>query len=47
MPFELVFAERKYIMVYYGNEILKDAEPAAARSSARFSLPMWYPIRAV
>lgn len=24
--FELVFAERKYIMVYYGNEILKDAE---------------------
>ena len=26
IPFELVFAERKYIMVYYGNEILKDAE---------------------
>lgn len=26
IPFELVFAERKYIMAYYGNEILKDAE---------------------
>lgn len=26
IPFELVFTERKYIMVYYGNEILKDAE---------------------
>ncbi len=26
IPFELVFAERKYIMVYYENEILKDAE---------------------
>lgn len=25
IPFELVFAERKYIMVYYENEILKDA----------------------
>ncbi len=26
IPFELVFTERKYIMVYYGNEILTDAE---------------------
>ncbi len=26
IPFELVFAERKYIMVYYENEILTDAE---------------------
>jgi len=26
IPFELVFAERKYIMIYYENEILKDAE---------------------
>ena len=26
IPFELVFAERKYIMVYYENEILTDGE---------------------
>ncbi len=26
IPFELVFVERKYVMVYYHNEILKDAE---------------------
>lgn len=26
LPFELVFAERKYIMVYYENEILTDAQ---------------------
>ncbi|MCC8044513.1 MAG: hypothetical protein LIP12_03315 [Clostridiales bacterium] len=26
IPFELVFAERKYIMVYYENELLTDAE---------------------
>lgn len=26
IPFELVFAERKYIMVYYRKEILKDAD---------------------
>lgn len=26
IPFELVFAERKYIMVYYENEILTDAD---------------------
>lgn len=25
LPYELVFAERKYVMVYYNNEILKDA----------------------